>query len=365
MKRNYFLLFFLMTIVSNAQAVDTLVNNPSFTMNHGCAVGSDGTIYSTDVIGNGTFNGDKVYKTLPDGTTTLFASGISGASGLALDTEGNLYVSELNFGRVWKILPDGSASIYATGLGVPAGLAFDSQGNLFVASFQNDLIIKIESNGNPSIFANTPDQPVGIIIDENDNLYVSHEASHVINKITPDGIQTELANIPNTRLQYLTFFGNDILVTGSITDHKIYRVKPDGTYSVFAGSGSQGSSNGNLNMASFDNPTGIGISPDQQTLYIVELNRIRRINNLNLLLVNDTKNKNLKVFPNPVKNIAYIKELDETISKIDIVNTSGQLIKRLTKDLSKIDIGDLESGLYLFKLYGQDSANTTLKIIKS
>ncbi|WP_298893275.1 T9SS type A sorting domain-containing protein [uncultured Psychroserpens sp.] len=364
-----FNLFIVLLISFNtfSQNVDTLVNNSTFTMNHGCVIGDDGSIYSTDLLGNGSFNGDNIYKTLPDGTTTLFASGISGASGLAIDSSGNLYVSELNFGRVWKILPDGTASIYTSGMGVPAGLAFDSQGNLFVASFQNDLIIKVEPNGNASIFANTPDEPVGIIIDENDNLYVSHESSHVINKITPNGIQTEFVNIPNTKFQYLTFFGDDILVTGSI-DHKIYHITSDGTYTVFAGSGVQGNMDGDINLASFDNPTGIGISPDGLTLYIVELNRIRTIDNLNLSIDN-SKKELFKIFPNPI-NENYVQiNFDNTFDGVfKLFSVTGQeLIKiELSNETNlKLDFANLSSGIFFYKLQGFKDNNTyTGKLIK-
>ncbi|WP_299272621.1 hypothetical protein [uncultured Psychroserpens sp.] len=351
MKKFSLLIVSLVCFNAFSQIVGTLVNDPVFTMNHGCVIGDDGSIYSTDLLGNGTFNGDKIYKTSPDGITTLFASGISGASGLAIDSSGNLYVSELNLGRVWKILPNGSTSIYASGMGVPAGLAFDSQGNLFVASFQNDLIIKVEPNGNASIFANTPDEPVGIIIDENDNLYVSHESSHVINKITPNGIQTELVNIPNTKFQYLTFFGDDILVTGSI-DHKLYHVSLDGNYSVFAGSGTQGNIDGDLNLATFNNPTGIGLSQDEETLYIVELNRIRTISNLNLSS-NNSKKEQFKIHPNPTKGHIQLNFKNPFDGVFVLLSSTGKTLTRVILSNQTdytLDFGEVSSGVFFYQL---------------
>jgi sugar lactone lactonase YvrE len=66
------------------------------------------------------------------------ASGLSAPNGLAVGRDGFLYVAETAPGRVSRlpIAPDGSlgaAEVYATGLPVADGLAFDRQGNLLVA----------------------------------------------------------------------------------------------------------------------------------------------------------------------------------------------------------------------------------------
>jgi len=271
----------------NAQSVDTFVDDISFTMNHGCVISTDGIIFSTDVIGNGSYNGQNVYKTLTNGSTTLFANGFNGAAGLTMDDSGNLFVSELNTGRIWKVLPNGTKSIYANGVGVPAGLAFDSSGNLFVANFQFDNILKVLPNGSVSTFGNTDAEPVGIIIDENDNLYVSHEEPHTISKITPSGTVSNFANIPGTKFQYLAYFGENILVTG-YTDHRIYLIEPNGNWSIFSGNGVSGNTNGNIDQAQYNAPTGIGVfdDGDNRYIYIVEGNKIRKITT-SILSTND------------------------------------------------------------------------------
>jgi len=361
MRKNILLYALFIIGYANAQIVETLVDNGSFTMNHGCAISSDGTIYSTDIFGNGSYNGQYVYKTLANGATSIFVSGLSGATGLVFDQSGNLYVSELNTGRIWKVLSNGSKSIYANGTGVPAGMAFDSSGNLFVANFQFNQIKKVLPNGNVSTFANTAAEPTGIIIDNNDNLFVSHEAPHTISKITPLGAVTTFTNIPNTKLQYLTFLGEDILVT-SFLDHRIYKVAPNGTWSIYSGTGVMGGTNGNINQATFNAPTGIGtyINGADVYIYIVEKNRIRKITTSSLS-VNAVKKNALKI------NVINNKDLDElTITFNKSVN--GEFIvydinaKKIKKvqfnhtNSNSIKVDTIEDGIYFYQYKPADNS---------
>ena len=65
--------------------------------------------------------------------------GCWGATGIAFDTSGNLYVNEFPTGNIYKFPPGGGAAgpatqLNSTSLGVTlAGLAFDSSGNLFAS----------------------------------------------------------------------------------------------------------------------------------------------------------------------------------------------------------------------------------------
>ena len=73
--------------------------------------------------------------------------------GLAFDNVGNLYVADFENGDITKVTPDGTQSIFATGLADPNGLAFDSAGNLFVGNYGTGEITKITPTGSESIFA--------------------------------------------------------------------------------------------------------------------------------------------------------------------------------------------------------------------
>src|SRR5258706_4068157 len=75
-------------------------------------------------------------KIAPDGTKSVFGSGLDGPRGLAFDRAGNVFVSEIVIGNntseglIHRFTPDGIGSIFASGLGKPTGMAFDASGNL-------------------------------------------------------------------------------------------------------------------------------------------------------------------------------------------------------------------------------------------
>jgi streptogramin lyase len=68
------------------------------------------------------------------GQLSTFASGFSVATGLAFDSQGNLYVASYSAGTVSEVTPAGQVSLFANGFSNPNSLAFDAVGNLYVAN---------------------------------------------------------------------------------------------------------------------------------------------------------------------------------------------------------------------------------------
>ncbi len=76
----------------------------------------------------------------------------------------------------------------------------------------------------------------------------------------------------------------------------------------------------------------------------------------------------MSMYPNPVKDVLYLKPSDNKIYKVDIFNISGQLIRsELTEPLSNglqtINVANIETGLYILKI-NQLTNSTYLKFIK-
>ncbi len=90
-------------------------------------------------------------------------------SGLAIDAQNNIYVSDEKFNRVLRITPSGAFSTYAgtgayggfragvpaneSGLAAPKGIAFDRAGNLFIANQYASTIVRVAADRTTSIYA--------------------------------------------------------------------------------------------------------------------------------------------------------------------------------------------------------------------
>jgi DNA-binding beta-propeller fold protein YncE len=170
------------------------------------------------------------------GTVTTFAGSITGGYGngtgtgalfnnpigIALDAQGNIYVSDSFNNRIRKITKAGVVTTfagngtagYANGAGAsaqfygPQGLTVDAQGNVFVADFGNNVIRKISTAGIVSTVAgNTTtgyvdgagatvaefNGPAAVAVDKQGNLYVADFNNNMIRKITSAGVVSTVA----------------------------------------------------------------------------------------------------------------------------------------------------------------------------
>jgi sugar lactone lactonase YvrE len=73
-------------------------------------------------------------------------------TGLAFDRAGYLYISSRMEGTVYKVSPDAHREIYAEGMGVATGIAFDSDENLYVGD-RTGTVFKISRDRQIFVFA--------------------------------------------------------------------------------------------------------------------------------------------------------------------------------------------------------------------
>ena len=107
----------------------TGLNNPS-----GVAVDSAGNLYVTD-------NGNNRVLRLAAGSTTqsvLPFTGLNGPGSVAVDSAGNVYVTDIQSNRVLKLAAGSTTQsvLPFTGLNGPGGVAVDSAGNVYVTDFK-------------------------------------------------------------------------------------------------------------------------------------------------------------------------------------------------------------------------------------
>jgi sugar lactone lactonase YvrE len=182
---------------------------------------------------------------------------------LTVDPAGNLYVSEFNNHTIRKITPNGTVSTLAgngtpgyndgtgtaAGLNQPAGVAIDKDGNLFVTEWGSHRIRKITPAGAVSEFAGTvfPGlldgqglnarffRPDGIVVDAFGSIYVTENGNHAVRQIRPDATVTTVAGTghagyldgPATTAQFNAPGGIGIDTTGTwvIADTGNHRIR--------------------------------------------------------------------------------------------------------------------------------------------
>jgi hypothetical protein len=100
------------------------------------------------------------------------------------------------------------------------------------------------------------------------------------------------------------------------------------------------------------------VAADNQLYYVIELMPDG---------MDEQKQTDVIIYPNPVNNLLFVKQTQVSkFEKYDIYNTTGQLKYSgcLSGDNDKINVGNIEHGFYVLKLYSQDGNITNARFIK-
>jgi serine/threonine protein kinase/sugar lactone lactonase YvrE len=133
--------------------------------------------------------------TLPTGTqhrepaygpqVTLPYSVNGAAEGVAVDSAGNLYVTDGGYGRVLKLAAGSSTPTVLpfTGLGEPDGVAVDTAGDLYVADYQRVLKLPAGSATQTVLPFTDLKNAVGVAVDTAGDLYVTDYGNNRVLKL--------------------------------------------------------------------------------------------------------------------------------------------------------------------------------------
>ena len=116
------------------------------------AVDADGNIYVTFSGQRGQKVPVSLYKITANHTVKPFITSLMNPTGLALDREGNLFVSCRNDGTIHRVSPDGRSVQWVEGMGIATGIAFDKAGGLYVGD-RSGTIFKISPDREIFVFA--------------------------------------------------------------------------------------------------------------------------------------------------------------------------------------------------------------------
>jgi uncharacterized protein (TIGR03437 family) len=144
--------------------------------------------------------------------------------GVLLDKSGNLYIADENDNRVRKVSPAGTISTFA-GTGVPGysgdrgpasqaelsgptGLAIDSMGNIYIADYGNNVVRRVSPDGTINTVAGNGTfgfsgdkasataaqvSPWAVAVDAQGNIYIADGYNYRVRKVDAKGIITTIA----------------------------------------------------------------------------------------------------------------------------------------------------------------------------
>ncbi len=304
----------------------------------GAAVTSSGILYFADCSQNRlrkvdlqgiitTVAGTGVRATTGDGGQAASAA-LNCPSGVALDSAGNLYISESGGNRIRKIRPDGVIITVAgngqsgysgdgvqatnTSLSTPEGVAVDLNGNIFIPDRGNGRIRKVApsgiittvaggggslGDGGPATSAGVND-PWDVVVDAAGNLYIADAGNRRLRRVSAGGTITTVAGTGQplfsgdggaaTLAQFDAPRGVAADTAGNLyiadqSNHRIRKVTPQGMVSTMAGNGQAGVSGdgGPATSAAVGDPHGVAIGPDG-SIYIAQAysSRVRKVSPL-------------------------------------------------------------------------------------
>ncbi len=182
---------------------------------------------------------------------------------------------------------DGSGS--AARFHFPEGVAVDSDGYVYVADTYNHTVRKISPAGSVATLAGLAgnrgsadgtgsharfNEPRGVVVDSADNVYLADSGSHTIRKISPAGDVTTLAGLAgqsgsadgtDSAARFNGPHGLAVDSAGNLYvadrwNHTIRKISSVGVVTTLAGrAGSWGSADGTGSSARFNNPWGVAV----------------------------------------------------------------------------------------------------------
>jgi len=227
--------------------------------------------------------------------------------GIAVDASGNLFLADSYSNKIRRVSADGIISTIAGGgdtypgdggpamsasLLSPVAVALDREGNLFISEFGGNRIRKVSTSGVITTMAVLNDSPRGLVVDETGDVLVA--AGNQILKISPAGVITTVAGNGNNAFAgdggpaiKASLSGPSGVAADSsgkiyITDGggRVRMVSTNGTITTIAGNGNYGfyGDGGPATSASLFQPGGVAVDANQN-LFIADTqnNRIRRV----------------------------------------------------------------------------------------
>jgi uncharacterized protein (TIGR03437 family) len=239
------------------------------------------------------------------------SASLSAPYGVAVDSQGNVFISSERSGRVHRVSPTGKITTVAGGaccslgdggpatrawLAQPKGIAIDAAGNLFIAESESHRVRKVTpsgiimtvagngtrgdyGDGGPATMAMLR-YPYGVATDVTGNLYVADRGNGRIRKVDTQGTITTITirgvSCPDSTAVDM----NGNIYVADEGKSQIYRASIDGVVTTIAGTGTRtfAGDDGPASRASVNCPMGVAVDSNGN-IYIGDTNnnRVRKV----------------------------------------------------------------------------------------
>jgi DNA-binding beta-propeller fold protein YncE len=239
----------------------------------------------------------------PNGQWASYSLPVNDPAGVALDSNGTLFVADASQGRVVVLSPDKTATIITPSVPVcPTGIVYD-RGHLIVSDVFQHRVFRLELDGTVTLlagsgFAGFQDGtkyaakfrgPMGLSVDGTGNVYVADSGNIRIRLIHTDGrVETlagsgtgfkdeygTLACFNNPSALSLDKYGN--LYIADTFNHAVRIMTPNRLVRTLSGMGIAGMQNDTGKSALFNWPLGLWVDDDCRVFVLDCANRLVRM----------------------------------------------------------------------------------------
>ncbi len=302
--------------------------------------------------------------------------------GLTMDAKRDLYVADMNASLIRKITPSGLVTILKDSTSTkagwdyrPRGIAVDVEGNVFGADETNNIIKRITPSGLVTTLAGSGKEgsadgkgllasfnsPRGIAVDEKGNIYVADSGNNLVRKITPSGLVTTLAGSGkegsangqdvlasfNFPIPIAVDAAGNVFVADEL-NQLIRKITPSGLVTTLAGSGKEGSANGQGILASFNLPEGIAVDAAGNVFVADELNHLIR-----------------KITPSGLVKTFVRSIIEDQVHKANPSNTNQPCVGGYGNESCKYAVKARFNNMNIFSMTMQYLGNGTFRVVFS